>query len=288
MQEKPPLWRLFALLPLLDDKFSFFRSTPIQTRPPDFGTFPLLTTSSPSQQTASAEIVNAVAPPALMQFDPRTVPFVGGEVQGLPAVAAEQLTAQALRARFATPPIWTPEVRRDARMTDRVPAQAAVLVPIVQRAEGATVLLTERTSNLSTHSGQVAFPGGRVDPEDANIAAAALREAWEEVGLSARYIEVLGSLPTYTTVTSFIVTPVVALVQPDFELTINPYEVAEAFEVPLAWLMDPANHRHHTVPAPDGTRRQWYSMPYQDGAAERFVWGATAGMLRNLYRFLAA
>ncbi|WP_445288718.1 CoA pyrophosphatase [Variovorax atrisoli] len=247
-----------------------------------------MTTSSPSQQTASAEIVNAVAPPALMQFDPRTVPFVGGEVKGLPAVAAEQLTAQALRARFATPPIWTPEVRRDARTTDRVPAQAAVLVPIVQRAEGATVLLTERTSNLSTHSGQVAFPGGRVDPEDANIAAAALREAWEEVGLSARYIEVLGSLPTYTTVTSFIVTPVVALVQPDFELTINPYEVAEAFEVPLAWLMDPANHRHHTVPAPDGTRRQWYSMPYQDGAAERFVWGATAGMLRNLYRFLAA
>jgi len=154
--------------------------------------------------------------------------------------------------------------------------------------QGAAVLLTERTSNLSTHSGQVAFPGGRVDPEDANIAAAALREAWEEVGLSAQYIEVLGNLPTYTTVTSFIVTPVVALVQPDFELTINPYEVAEAFEVPLAWLMDPANHRHHTVPAPDGTRRQWYSMPYQDGADERFVWGATAGMLRNLYRFLSA
>ncbi|WP_440533725.1 CoA pyrophosphatase [Variovorax sp. YR566] len=247
-----------------------------------------MTNSSIPPQAVSVEPVNAVAPPTLLQFDPRKVPFVAGGVEGLPAVSAVQLTAQALRARFATPPAWTPELRRDPRMTDRVPAQAAVLVPIVQRPQGATVLLTERTSNLSTHSGQVAFPGGRVDPEDANIAAAALREAWEEVGLSAQYIEVLGNLPTYTTVTSFIVTPVVALVQPDFELTINPYEVAQAFEVPLAWLMDPANHRHHTVPAPDGTRRQWYSMPYQDGPDERFVWGATAGMLRNLYRFLAA
>ena len=170
----------------------------------------------------------------------------------------------------------------------REPAQAAVLVPIVQGPQGPTVLLTERTANLSTHSGQVAFPGGRVDPEDANIAAAALREAWEEVGLSASYIEVLGSLPTYTTVTSFIVTPVVSLVEPGFELTINPYEVAQAFEVPLGWLMDPANHRRHAVPAGDGTQRHWYSMPYQDGSEERFVWGATAGMLRNLYRFLSA
>ena len=238
-------------------------------------------------QPAPVDPVNAVVPPTLLPIDPRKAPAVGGG-DGLPAVAAAQLTAQALRTRFAAPPAWTPELRREPRMTDRAPAQAAVLVPIVQRPQGATVLLTERTTHLSTHSGQVAFPGGRVDPEDANIATAALREAWEEVGLSARYIEVLGSLPTYTTVTSFIVTPVVALVRPDFELTINPYEVALAFEVPLAWLMDPANHRRHIVPAPDGTQREWYSMPYQDGTDERFVWGATAGMLRNLYRFLSA
>jgi 8-oxo-dGTP pyrophosphatase MutT (NUDIX family) len=238
-------------------------------------------------QSAPVEPINAVVPPTLLQFDPRDAPFVDGS-DGLPAVAADQLTARALRARFATPPAWEPELRREPRMIDRPPAQAAVLVPVVQRPQGATVLLTERTTHLSNHSGQVAFPGGRVDPEDANITAAALREAWEEVGLSAQFIEVLGSLPTYTTVTSFIVTPVVALVQPDFELTINPYEVAHAFEVPLAWLMDPVNHRRHTVSAVDGSRRQWYSMPYQDGPDERFVWGATAGMLRNLYRFLAA
>ncbi|RYF64684.1 MAG: CoA pyrophosphatase, partial [Comamonadaceae bacterium] len=168
------------------------------------------------------------------------------------------------------------------------PAQAAVLVPIVLRAGEPMVLLTERASQMTTHSGQVAFPGGRVDAEDANITAAALREAWEEVGLSAAYIEVLGSLPTYTTITSFIVTPVVALVTPGFTLALNPDEVASAFEVPLAFLMNPANHRRHAMPDPMRVSREWYSMPYQDGPDERFVWGATAGMLRNLYRFLIA
>lgn len=237
-------------------------------------------------QSTVIEPINAVAPPALLSFDPREAPVVAID-RGLPPVDHSRLTVPALRARFATPPVWTPEFRREPRMVDRPPAAAAVLVPIVLR-EVPTVLLTERTTNLSNHSGQVAFPGGRVDPDDANIAAAALREAWEEVGLSASYIEVLGSLPTYTTVTSFIVTPVVALVRPGFELAINPFEVADAFEVPLAWLMDPANHRRHAVTGTDGRSREWYSMPYQDGPDERFVWGATAGMLRNLYRFLIA
>ncbi len=239
-----------------------------------------------STTTTAFEAINTPVAEALPpSFDPHKVPVSG--VDGhLPAVSAVRFMPAALRMRFASPPIWAPELRRELRLSDRTPAQAAVLVPIVQRAVP-TVLLTERTTHLSTHSGQVAFPGGRVDPDDANIAAAALREAWEEVGLSATFVEVLGSLPTYTTITSFIVTPVVALVQPGFELDPNPYEVADAFEVPLAFLMNPANHRRHTITI-DGRTREWLSMPYQDGPHERFVWGATAGMLRNLYRFLAA
>lgn len=239
------------------------------------------------QSAAVVEPINTVAPASLLSYDPREVPVVAVD-DGLPAVPRGQLTPAALRKRFAVPPAWTPELRSEPRMSDRAPAQAAVLVPIVMRAGEPTVLLTERASQMTTHSGQVAFPGGRVDPEDANIAAAALREAWEEVGLSAGYIEVLGSLPTYTTITSFIVTPVVALVQPGFSLTLSPDEVAHAFEVPLAFLMNPANHRRHAFVDADLRSREWYSMPYQDGDDERFVWGATAGMLRNLYRFLIA
>jgi len=241
------------------------------------------------QSAAVVEPINTVAPASLLSFDPREVPVVAVD-DHMPAVAHAQLTSAALRARFATPPAWTPEARRDSRALQphRAPAQAAVLVPIVLRSGEPTVLLTERASQMTTHSGQVAFPGGRVDPDDANIAAAALREAWEEVGLSAAHIEVLGNLPTYTTITSFIVTPVVALVQPDFTLALSPGEVADAFEVPLAFLMNPANHRRHALLDPEHISREWYSMPYQDGAQERFVWGATAAMLRNLYRFLIA
>jgi 8-oxo-dGTP pyrophosphatase MutT (NUDIX family) len=161
-----------------------------------------------------------------------------------------------------------------------------VLVPIVLR-EQPMVLLTERTAHLSTHSGQVAFPGGRTDPEDASPAATALREAHEEVGLEGRYVEVLGTLPIYRTGSSFIITPVIALVQPDCVLQPNPYEVAQIFEVPLAFLLDPAHHQRHAVEW-EGVRREWFSMPYHDGRTSHFIWGATAGMLRNFYRFMQA
>lgn len=222
---------------------------------------------------------------SLPHFDPRAVPIVG--VDGhLPAVPAQALTPDALRRRFAAPPPWTPEVEREKKFAQREPARAAVLVPIVLR-ERPTVLLTERTAHLSTHSGQVAFPGGRVDPEDRDATAAALREAWEEVGLEAAHVEVLGSLSIYVTGTAFIVTPVVGLVRPGYALRPNPYEVADVFEVPLDFLLNPAHHERHALEW-QGLRREWFAMPYQDGDKTRYIWGATAGMLRNFYRFMSA
>jgi len=221
----------------------------------------------------------------LPHFDPREVP-VDGTDGHLPAVAAQQLTEAALRARFAQPPVWEPEVRAEPRFTDRAPAHASVLVGIVMRDKPA-LILTERTTHLSTHSGQVAFPGGKRDDTDRDAAHTAVREAQEEIGLDPALVEVLGTMPTYVTGTRFIITPVVALVDPAHHLTLNPYEVADAFEVPLEFLMNPAHHRRHHFDG-DGVLRQWFSMPYMDGTTQRFIWGATAGMLRNLYRFLAA
>ncbi len=204
----------------------------------------------------------------------------------LPAVPADRLEPQALRSRFAVPPSWQPELLAEKRFMDRPSTQAAVLMGIVMHPAPA-VLLTQRTEHLSTHSGQIAFPGGKVDDTDQDAIAAALREADEEVGLCSRHVEVLGHLPVYTTGSAFLITPVVALIQPGFVLTPNAHEVQDVFEVPLSFLMDPANHRHHQV-FWQGAQRHWLSMPYQDGEVERYVWGATAGMLRNFYRFLSA
>lgn len=223
-----------------------------------------------------------LSPP--LNFDPRQVPVVGVDAQ-LPKVPAEALQVQDLVRRFASSHVWTPELLAEPRFSQREPVQASVLVPLVMRDSGLTVLLTERTTHLSSHSGQVAFPGGKADPEDVDAVDTALREAEEEIGLERRFVQVLGTLPIYTTGSAFLVTPVVALVDAAHSVTANPHEVADVFEVPLDFLMDPANHRRHAVEWA-GARREWLSMPYTDAVAERFIWGATAGMLRNLYRFL--
>jgi len=235
--------------------------------------------------------MNASKP--LPKFDPRSIPVLGID-DHLAGVPLDRLSPQALRERFRHPPVWTPEHSVEKKFTDRTPALAAVLVPLVMRDE-VTLLLTERTTNLSTHSGQVALPGGRTDDTDRDAADTALREAHEEIGLPRAHVEVLGTLPTYVTGTAFIITPVVALVKPGFALQPNPGEVADVFEVPLSYLMNPAHHRRHEVEF-DGVLRQWLSMPYAEPAGEndsseareRYIWGATAGMLRNLYRFLIA
>ena len=223
----------------------------------------------------------------LPAFDPRLVPIVADAADEMLRPAhAQRLTPAGLRELFARPPVWTPELHREKKFADRAPAHAAVLLPLVMRDE-LTLILTQRTAHLSTHSGQIALPGGKLDPEDADATAAALREAHEEIGLEPERVEVLGSLPVYVTGTSFIVTPVVGLVQPGFDLVPNPDEVDDVFEVPLAYLMNPLHHRRHAM-AFEGVVREWYSMPYLDGDRERFIWGATAGMLRNFYRMLSA
>ena len=225
-----------------------------------------------------------------LSFDPEALPVIGIDHQ-LPAVAAARLSPSALRDRFAKPPRWAPEVVQERRFVERAPASASVLVPLVLR-DDLTVLLTQRTAHLSDHPGQISFPGGRVEASDADATATALREAQEEIGLGSAHVDVLGSLPEYTTGTGFIVTPVVALVRPGFSLQPDPFEVAEVFEVPLAFLMDPRNHRRHAVEIA-GARREFLSMPWDgldhSGRPRRyFIWGATAAMLRNLYRFFSA
>lgn len=221
-------------------------------------------------------------------YQPETLP-VESTGDDLPPLAPERLTPDGLRARFEQRLSWTAEPA-DARWKEfGDPRVAAVLVPLVVREEGITVLLTQRADHLNDHAGQVSFPGGRHEPFDANATATALREAQEEVGLDPERVEVLGSLPDYLTGTGFRVTPVVALVHPPFTVKADSLEVAEVFEVPLSFLMDPARHEVRVFRWEGGERR-FFAMPYPrgDAAGDYFIWGATAGMLRNFYRFLAA
>jgi 8-oxo-dGTP pyrophosphatase MutT (NUDIX family) len=230
-----------------------------------------------------------VRPPRIR--DPKHYPVVGID-DHLPPLPADALTPAALRQRFADTRAWTPEFHGDARLfaLEREPIAASVLMPLVERDDGLHVLLTRRTEHLRDHAGQISFPGGRVEHGDADAVATALREAEEEVGLPREAVDVIGRLPHYTTVTHYVVTPVVALVRPPFELQLDPFEVAEAFEVPLRFLMTPAHHQRHEFEL-QGQRRQFLSMPWlgrDEQGAERsyFIWGATAAMLRNLYGFL--
>lgn len=159
--------------------------------------------------------------------------------------------------------------------------QAAVLVPLVDRDDEITVLLTQRTAHLADHAGQISFPGGHMETEDGTPENTALRETEEEIGLDRQYVEIVGRLDNYITRTGFDVTPVIGMIEPGFTLQPDPFEVAEVFEVPLRFFLDSSNHQRHSRVVGD-ERRFFYAMPYES----HYIWGATAGMLVNLYERL--
>lgn len=188
-----------------------------------------------------------------------------------------------LRQRFAAPRPFAPVTAGDGQLfrRDRPVRDAAVLVPVVSHDDGLTVLFTRRTDHLHDHAGQISFPGGRAEAGE-SARDTALRETAEEIGLDATRVEILGDLNEYVTVTGYRVTPVVGLVQRPLELKPDDFEVAEVFEVPLAFLLDPANHQRNQL-IQEGLERHYYAMPY----GRYYIWGATAGMLMNFYAFLA-
>ena len=192
------------------------------------------------------------------------------------------LVAERLAGRGAER-IMTASPRGEAPATPvEAMVPAAVLVPLIDRRDGMTVLLTQRTEHLNDHAGQISFPGGRVEDRDADPIDTALRETEEEIGLTRDRIEVVGCLDTCVTGTGFKVVPVVGLVTPPFTLTLDSFEVADTFEVPLDFVLDPANHERREAVFDGVGRREFYVLPYRD----RYIWGATARMLVNLHELL--
>ena len=198
-------------------------------------------------------------------------------------IASPPLTREWVVERLREPvdPAPEPGFVRYIHPPDRPVTPAAVLVPLINRPDGITVLLTQRTAHLNDHAGQISFPGGRVDEGDLDRTDTALREAEEETGLPRDQVHVIGILPDYDIPTGFRVTPVVGWIEPPLELAPDPFEVAEVFEVPLSHFLDPANHQRHSDVV-NGRRRNYYAMPHRG----RYIWGATAGMLFSLYSVL--
>jgi 8-oxo-dGTP pyrophosphatase MutT (NUDIX family) len=242
----------------------------------------------PKTSQPEEDVINVAAPPG---FNAEAIPIHEVCVNDK-KVAPEFLEPEGLKTRLQYPPEWQPEITDENRhviATDIISkrqaagkiTRAAVLIPLLLKENGLSVLLTQRTNHLRDHAGQISFPGGRMDPEDLSPDDTALRESQEEIGLDPKRVEIIGYLPQYLTVSGYSVTPVVGLVQPQEEYVLDEFEVADVFEVPLHFLLDPANHQIRLWLSEQGGRR-FYSIPYEN----RFIWGATAGMLRNLYHLL--
>ena len=248
--------------------------------------------SSPAEAAAPEAAVS------LMKLikDPASLPFeLAGE--GLAAISSDRLTHHALLQAFSLQLAWQPELTGDQFRLNKKPLRpASVMIALIESLthQGQLdLLLTRRSSTLREHSGQIAFPGGRVDESDQDDTSAALREAFEEIGLLPDNVRVLGHLSRYVTGTGFDIAPVVGIVEGSYEPVLSEAEVSEVFRVPLQFLMNPANHRRHRIEiAPTettpGGQRSFYSMPYEVNGGSYFIWGATAAMLRNFYRMLQA
>lgn len=210
-------------------------------------------------------------------------------VPAAPRLSASTLSLPFIRKAFSTSFPWQVEpVFHDhfdldtSAFPDIIPA--AVCIPLLQRAKKLHVLFTKRSAKLYNHAGQICFPGGRIELGDTSFVEAAVRETWEEIGVEPRYVEFIGSQPSFLTSTRYTMKPMIGLLQEGFSLAPDHREVAEIFEVPLAFLLDPTQHRLHEIRESDGSVRYFFSMSW----GGYFIWGATAALIRNLYHYLAA
>jgi len=212
-------------------------------------------------------------------IEPFSIPELRRRARGVLADPRERIVPGGDPAAGRSDYDLNPELEKPGTASRHRPA--AVLIPILERGSEAHVLFTLRSEHLPSHAGQISFPGGKMEPHDANVAATALRETQEEIGLESHYVDSIGFLDDYATSTGFRISPLVAVIREGYSIHPDDSEVAEVFDVPLSYLMDSSNHKLLTRQW-RGANRVFYAMHYQ----ERFIWGATAGMLRNLYEAL--
>ena len=233
------------------------------------------------------QIPPIVWPRHVSGFDPVVQPVI--PAPPLPELSPGSLELSFIRQAFAqdirwqVEPVFTHYFDLDTSAHADIRA-AAVFIPLVERDDGLHVMLTRRSAHLLSHAGQICFPGGRIESTDAGFVDAALRETWEEVGIEPRYVELIGSHPSFLTSTRYTMKPVIGVLRPGYTIVPDQSEVAEVFEVPLRVLLSPALHKLHEIRPEDGTPRYFFSVTWR----EYFIWGATAALIRNLYHYLAA